>query len=374
MTNSPAPQSGPSISTLSDNAKIALAVITIIATAVLLFVVDLAAWSYLGAQKEQQYSLLWRAGDDKPRRETVFDRRLSQGLNVLDPHLGYARPPGGGADESAWRWPGFKTSGDRSDNAKRVIILGGSTSDPFYADDWGVWSDTLLKRFTQNAKPTVVFNGAVSGYSTNQEVLKLLRDGAPLAPDIVISLSGVNDLNFSHSLRDHPMVSPYQAQVLSSLTGDKKPARFMPNLMAAMQKPNASNAKLGTTKGVKTSTPDHEMWRRNIEMMHAISTQMGARFYVFLQPTMGVDKDYKPDPDEAALYEKILNARSGYEDQATAFYTAARRHCAELSYCFDISSLFSGKSGLYHDPRHPNHDGNALIGDQVFEIINQDTN
>mgnify|MGYP003115116715 FL=1 len=357
---------------LSRQAKIVLGILTILATLILLLATDLMARAYLGAKGAPQYSLVWQSSDKQGKKETVVDRRLSQGLNVLDPQLGYARPAGGPTSEPAWRRPGFRTSGDETSGAAlRLVVLGGSTSDPYYESDWGAWSETLFTRLNEGPTgPAVVYNGAVSGYSTNQELLKLIRDVPALAPDVVVSLSGVNDLNFSHSLREHPMVSPYQLVMLRTLAGKgHQSPRFMPNLLAAMRSGGEKDTQLAVTAGSSYEMTDAEMWRRNVELMNAASAQMGARFHVFLQPAMGIEPGYMPTDSEAELYAAMLSSKPDYAEKAAAFYTAARRHCEKLMYCTDISDVFAGKTGLYHDPRHPNHQGNKLIGDTVFETL-----
>ncbi|HCE25251.1 MAG TPA: hypothetical protein DF282_22455, partial [Hyphomonas sp.] len=79
---------------LSRQTKIVLGILTILATLILLLATDLMARAYLGAKGAPQYSLVWQSSDKQGKKETVVDRRLSQGLNVLDPQLGYARPAG----------------------------------------------------------------------------------------------------------------------------------------------------------------------------------------------------------------------------------------------------------------------------------------
>ncbi len=356
---------------LSTPARIVLAGIAVLATLFLLLAADLAARLYLGATGAPQYNLVWQPAPKAAKRETVYDRRLSQGLTVLDPQMGYGRPPGGDpATDPAWRWPGFRTSGTEADGALRVAVLGGSTSDPFYEPEWGVWSEALYQRLASGSGPAVVYNGAVSGYSTNQELLKLTRDVRALSPDWVISLSGVNDLSFAHSLRDHPMVSPYQLVMMQTLANKGHiPTQFMPNLVAALRSNTGDGSNLTVSTGMPYNISDADMWRQNIELMNLISQQMGARFHVFLQPAMGVDAAYTKTDAELALYDSLLQSRPDYPDQAAAFYAAARRHCAALDYCTDISEIFAGKTGLYHDPRHPNHEGNALIGAKVYETL-----
>jgi len=112
-------------------------------------------------------------------------------MSYLDPHLGYAHDHAtddGLGDVGGV--PGFAVYGDPdAPDALRIVALGGSTTDPL---DPGNWPRALQRLLANQGVPAVVFNGGVSGYSSNQELLKLIRDALPLEPDLVLSLSGIN--------------------------------------------------------------------------------------------------------------------------------------------------------------------------------------
>ncbi len=357
---------------LSLQAKIVVFAIFLATTVLSLTFVEAIAGAYLRSIDQKSYPLVLNLKHASSPGQGVIDRRLSQGLNLLDPHLGYARPAGGppNAYDSPWRWPGFKTTGKESESGERIVVLGGSTTDPYYVDEWGSWSDELYRAMEKESQLAVIYNGGVSGYSTNQELIKLLRDVSALSPKTVISLSGVNDLGFAHSISTHPMVNAYQLVTLEAITG-KSAAEpmLMPNIVAAFRRKQPSQGEIGVTMGVPFGLTDVEMWQRNVSMMRAISASIGADFHVFLQPVLGVDRAYAPTPEEAALYKAMLKEKPGYESKALLFYDGARNACSKMDFCHDISWVFAGKTDMYHDPRHPNHEGNKLIGREVFRIL-----
>ena len=180
-------------------------------------------------------------------------------FDVLDPQLGHAYDPNVLARklEDFESFTGFVVYGDRTDSsAIRIFALGGSTTDPIFSlggPSTGpgyeeCWPKILQDLLNDVGIPAVVFNGGVAGYSSNQELLKLVRDVLPLKPDIVLSLSGINDLGFVHSVERHPMVHPHLDKTLRTITQPSVPA-LLPNL--------AVNHVSGTARLVKSG--DHEI-------------------------------------------------------------------------------------------------------------------
>ncbi len=150
-------------------------------------------------------------------------RAASGGYRHLDPQLGYA------AAEP------FETFGDPSDpRAYRILTLGGSTADTRY--DANNWPGQLYDRLRASGQPVVLFNGGIVGYTTSQELFKLLRDGLLLQPDLVISVNGINDWG-AFLVEDHPMVNTYQHYLLQQLTGETgpNPPTLLPNLITRPQ-------------------------------------------------------------------------------------------------------------------------------------------
>jgi hypothetical protein len=82
-------------------------------------------------------------------------------------------------------------------HAIKVAILGGSTSDPFFADYselYTPWSEMLYEHLQPCIPNIAIACGGIESYISSQELLKLIRDIIPLKPDLVISFSIVNDL------------------------------------------------------------------------------------------------------------------------------------------------------------------------------------
>jgi lysophospholipase L1-like esterase len=78
-------------------------------------------------------------------------------------------------------------------DALNVLLLGGSTAESFPVE---ILEKSLSKSLNQDVK---VFNGAMGGYISSQEMVILTKYGYKLKPDLVINLNGANDL--IHSIR-----------------------------------------------------------------------------------------------------------------------------------------------------------------------------
>ena len=141
-------------------------------------------------------------------------------FSVLDPQLGFARrnPEASGKWEKQYYWiNGFAVYGRKEAALKHPVILtlGGSTTDGIEFDH--SWPEELSKILVEKGINGTVVNGGTGGYSTNQELLKLLRDGLEFKPDIIISYSGVNDRGDYGEL-PYPMVHTHQRDTLNFLT------------------------------------------------------------------------------------------------------------------------------------------------------------
>ena len=95
----------------------------------------------------------------------------------------------------------------------------------------------------------------------------------------------------------------------------------------------------------------------------------GARYFVFLQPTMGLmgeqSRTVQGTPDNL-LFQKL---EEDYLVALNEFYKKARDKCLTLDFCFDISHIGPPTGDVYHDPRHHNEKGNALIAAEIMHHI-----
>ena len=326
---------------------------------VLLFVLEGAAWLLLSLGSGSGPApgfLVSRGGEFHRRLARGFDG-TSRGPLAVDPHLGYALEPA------------FQVFGEgEGEGALRIVALGGSTTDPF---NQGHWSGTLSKLLASEGIPARIHNGGVGSYSTNQEVIKLIRDALALNPHVVISVDGVNDLGLVKSISPStPMVNEPQREIMEYVAGSDSQSVFLPNLArllgsgeVILQEPHW---------GRPAEMKAEEVWEKNVRIMNAVCREFGIRYLAVLQPIMGFGSY-----ERSALEEEMWEERSQrlhpdgtpYHEALTRYYEAAQVRCERLPYCADLTGIYAGKSDLYGDPRHPNPEGYRLLGEAIHQEL-----
>jgi lysophospholipase L1-like esterase len=324
---------------------------------VLLFLVEGAAWLLLSLGSGPASGFLVSRGGEFHRRLAKGFVGTSRGPLAVDPHLGYALEPA------------FQVLGDgEGEGALRIVALGGSTTDPF---NQGHWSGTLSEILVSEGIPARIYNGGVGSYSTNQEVIKLIRDALALNPQVVISVDGVNDLGLVKSISaSTPMVNHPQQAIMDYVVGTPAQSLFLPNLArllrfgeGILQKPHW---------GHPDEMKAEEVWEKNVRIMNAVSEEFGIRYLAVLQPIMGFGS-YDPSPREQEMWEerqqRLRPGETPYHVALTRYYEAAQVRCAQIPYCADLTEIYAGKSDLYGDPRHPNPEGYRLLGEAIFREL-----
>ena len=304
--------------------------------------------------------------------------RLIQ-FNAIDPHLGYAHnihdliSMYNGQDVNVL--PGFivyKSLGKGSDTLD-IVTLGGSTADVTINE---FSSPKSLFQLLKVKKNVMMYNGGVAGFSSSQELIKLIRDVIPLKPDIIISLNGINDMGFVHAIDDHPMVLPYQKRLIDyTIKRKNKITPILPSSVALIRSvikkfvydksnDNERYINFGT---VNKSTPV-ESWLNNIRIMHTICTEYNIQYFCFLQPVMGFGK-YQMSDEECKWYNEKEEQWPEYFLKVEEFFHPAKEICNELDYCHDLTDIFNSYENVYADPRHQNEIGVKVIADSINAII-----
>jgi len=298
----------------------------------------------------------------------IFARRA---YTFYDPLLGYAHNPAMIRDE--WFAPGFVLHGKKEveqGKTVRIVALGGSTTDGNNAFNLS-WSKVLLRLMEERGIEAQILNGGVAGYTSSQELLKLIRDVLPLEPDIIVSLDGVNDLGYVHAIPEHPMVHEYQQYVMEYLANGPEPY-FLPNTIHLLNlsfkrvklfDDNRRGINYGTTVNITSA----KEWERNVRMMHAVSEEYGIPFLVFLQPTLGVGKyNISKEEEEKMLTNDEGKKISGYLKLVRDFYQEARESCKGMPYCIDLVDVFHTQQNLYYDKRHPTIKGYEILSSAIY--------
>lgn len=283
---------------------------------------------------------------------------------TLDPHLGYTHGPNEKKIQDLdpdFRWlDGFLIYAPKTMDLERPVILalGGSTTDGIRVGH--SWPEALARIMKAKSIPGTVINGGIGGYSTNQELLKLIRDGLELEPDFVLSYSGINDRG-KYGALPHPMVSTYQRDLLVLQTG-AAPTAYLPSTMALLASA-AGRGVLDYTLGLKTARSLGQQYRRNIELMHAVCQAGGCRFDAFIQPFAFYESKFAEliSPEEKG---------AAYIDAVLALYAEIASLPATHPYVHDATGILEQSDDVYMpDGVHLNPKGDEVVGEYFFRFL-----
>jgi len=349
--------------------------ITLLVLFLLIAITEGVAKTILRSHGREEYPFMF---DRTAIREPIRSYQQEWGdqlvVSYLDPHLGFAHDPQVHPLFDSFEGFAEYTTGDAS-NPLVIVCLGGSTTDPLtpiFLSDESVdtldpynWPRSLARVLKEHGVSARVLNGGVAGYSSSQELLKLLRDVIPLRPNIVISLNGVNDF-FGLSTPEHPMVHRYQAMLMNRFSARARSV-LVPNIVGLMRWRLFGDRRWieGASFGVVNSSSSAQVWFGNLKSADALCAAHDIRFATFLQPILGYG-EYR-----AADYEKEMLVKRGeeYAVLLTSFYKEATSLCEDLESCSDLTGIFSDTTGVYLDARHQNEKGVDELANHIFEVL-----
>ncbi len=253
---------------------------------------------------------------------------------------------------------GFKVYGDPEEAELKIMVLGGSTSDPELG---GIrsWPEILFESFSE--KRILLYSGGMGGYSTGQELLKFIRDGLILWPDFLINMSGYNDVCIQTSLPEHPLMHKYYAKCFRHW---EKGVPMVPQTLD-MRAPKAIE------HGIRFTGTDVDNYVNNMRLIHAVSEEFGIKHLCFLQPMI--------ESGNAVIDETIISLKELWYSKDKNSLEIQRRvpffakECSEkmagYDYFEDLSDLFDQTEDVYMDHCHYTEKGNSIIAEAVKRRI-----
>ncbi|MBQ9359819.1 MAG: hypothetical protein IJT96_02145 [Lachnospiraceae bacterium] len=240
-----------------------------------------------------------------------------------------------------------------SDARRKILILGGSTSDPTY-EGIRSWSWYLQKKFNENGQEVKVLNGAVVGHATGQELLCLLRDGIREKPDAVISYTGYNDYSEAMDLPSgghFPLINKnlydYHEKMIKSYTE------------------NNEDELRPMYYGKETNDAFSE-FIYNARSMNALCGEFGIRYYHIFQPIITGELIPKGSFAENLIKEDaIKKCIERFED----FHDQYKKVRTEYPYMYDFTDIFEQEEDIFHDTCHVSEKGNEMIAGRVYELL-----
>lgn len=247
--------------------------------------------------------------------------------------------------------------GEQDSSAIKILITGGSTTDLMAnPNNWPVLFDSLLK--TEGVKATIYVAGT-GGYSSGQELLKLIRDGFDIHPDIHISYSGANEC-----LRPD-YTSEYEMSIFNKVIYGGNYLFLIPNTIHLIKK-TIADKQLGRPlynplQEIDSAGYPAEYWHKNMGFMKAIADQNSYSFYGILQPVKGVNNEQTITTSD----EWFIKKYKGYYPRAIQYANAA-------GYLYDLSAVFADKNAMaFVDDCHLQNDYQIVIAEKVLQFLKQ---
>lgn len=280
-------------------------------------------------------------------RQQYMHSAHCKGLQVLDVNLAYTRNMGS-------NFPGIAILGENKESDYKIAVLGASTSTSGYF--WvKSWPEFLYEKYSN--KNVTILNGAVEGYTSAQELIKLMRDIVCLKPDLVIVYDGYNDVANQSAFPEMPNIYAisYMKTIMEYANGRMENAK-----------------KRDIFCGIPSSGNTIEDWLKNIEYMNAVCGINHIKFVSFIQPLFYSKP--KMTLKEDIILQKKWDFHFGIPEAVKGPVKELRKRAAEISrtyeYIFDLSPLFdASEEQIYFDICHVLDNGNAIIADEIYKII-----
>lgn len=268
---------------------------------------------------------------------------LGIGNQVLDVNLGHSFVGRQGIC-------GFDVLGSGGDKAFNIVVLGGSTTDgtlfPFRS-----WPEILLEKIGN--QDVTIYNGGVVGYTSTQELVKLLRDVLYLKPDMMIVYDGFNDM---------------------AASADQNPFAF-PDVQRAMDYADDNKDKIwldifeeGVTPytGIQPDADKFDIWLGNIRKMRIICENEGIQFWAFHQPIL-YSKLNMTKKEKGLLWSTWrINDCNKW---ANEFRRRIKPVADTYGYIYDLSDIFDDETDVYMEDCHVYEKGNRIIAEAVYKVI-----
>lgn len=245
---------------------------------------------------------------------------------------------------------GFYTHGNLENCQKRIVLLGNSATDPFFYPQKS-WPEMFWEECNRQQVNVVIYNGAVTDYSSSNEVIKLFRDVLLLKPDIVVSYSGIID--FREYVPEYPYINL--------------------NLMRTSHKWESENKK-EVIFGIRDYRPAYERWLNNEKIMKQICEINGITFFGVLQPWIGSDDGDGSEKLQiwSDYYWQVAFPQfAQYIENAKEFKKRIQADIKENEWLYDFTNIFSeiDDADIYYDSIHVNEAGNLMVAKMFSKIL-----
>ncbi|MBI2252703.1 MAG: SGNH/GDSL hydrolase family protein [Armatimonadetes bacterium] len=280
-------------------------------------------------------------------------------------------------------------------NIFRIIILGGSAAFGIGASsDKKTIGGRLEEILNENIKSKhfEVYNMAIPGYISAQELITLQFYGIDFKPDLVIDINGFNDITVGMDYDNAPpdidahsaaLINAYRAlwetsfpKFLSySLLRWSAFFKYVSDKIGKMKMINYyKNPE--TRKKIINQDGRIEFYIKNMNTLYALAEHYNFRLAVILQPAL-IYKNYLTSLELKHIqeYPASFNARQFYPEAAKIYFPIISRRMKMLDNnnkhkFLDFSHIFyANKKDIFIDIVHFTDLGNQIVAENIYEKI-----
>jgi len=295
---------------------------------------------------------------------------------------------GGTLSTNRWGLRGDEPPDDW-DSHTTIITIGGSTTANYYLDDSKTWSYVLQETLRQEDSLVWVGNGGIPMHSSEHHDYFLREVVARIRPDIVVFLTGANDIGQfmrgAVALHEAPLpeggirefmfsgsrllqtlykakkVYVDRAPVISETTDPE----FVLHPMPGPENP--------LPEDLREIMPDPEAYSRRIRRLISTCSEIGVTPVFLTQPLLFEDTPYWRGIQGGSYWhggpDSLFSAASHWK-MLNFINSELVRVCeSEGIACFDLASAVPHDMSMFYDSMHLTEAGADLVGKIVAEFM-----
>jgi len=270
-----------------------------------------------------------------------------------------------------------------------VVTVGGSTTANYYLDDGRTWSHVLQETLRERFPLSWVGNGGIPMHAAKQHDLFLREVVAGIRPDVVVFLTGVNDigpfLKGDAALHERPLPERglrewmfRESRLLQILYKLKKVHVDKAPVVSETVDPEfvllpmpGPERELPEDMGELLSDPG--LYRRSIERLIATCRDIGVTPVFLTQPLLFQDNDYWRGIQGGSYWhggpDSVFSAASHWR-MMVFLNRQLMDVCREEGVaCFDLASMVPHEREYFYDSMHFTEAGAFLVGRLVGRFM-----
>jgi hypothetical protein len=296
-----------------------------------------------------------------PRAKAIHSDKEAQDVPAypkIDPILGWA----GEGDKTRHQELKFNESAvileSKLPDPKKILILGGSTSDLYY--NLKSWPYHLALIFEKKGMPVEIHVGAVAGYTSHQELLKMVRDARLESYDLILSYTGVNEAVSRRN--EYPFTTFYTQYFFHRSI---PPSKLFFGISSLLQK---WTTRIQLSFGPKDKLTIIERFLTNVKSSHALSKVYGAQYLAILQPYLTSGNRALSKNEKKLLNDPIIK---DLVETNKNFYSESRTSAKDIDFLYDGTDFLDPLKEAYYDDCHTNQQGTQHIANRIALLINE---